>query len=413
MPFIESDFRIPDYIPFLGGEWGPFINTNLTKQQKWQVFTLFIVSLVLIFSFGAIAYQSSKKNHEKKQMQVDPVEEPIDTDPFSFSKFINVDKLIDFKSLMVGMGAGIVFGLIDNGGLWFGMDALDPVFEPDNVPWVYGYGGKRYYTGLDDYGESVYYGVHFKDGILKKGYKVGNYSPEDISKELQKEYKKVSSRMEHMKLKEKRRYGNVINVNEKAFADPQSELFLGSNMTRNQFFKYLAKHKINEDTYNDRVNRYKDYLNNKNLPTTKKDSDGEGIPTIREKKLKGRLKVELKKLKREKLYNIGRPHPELNEKISKIKTELKKLQPWPGRNKKLAQSWASGWRPGKLTQSGIGNTFSDFLGSFLATFVGVLIYNMTEISNVSLLSEVIGIVIGCIIGIIIPRTLLFSLSYKT
>ena len=62
-----------------------------------------------------------------------------------------------------------------------------------------------------------------------------------------------------------------------------------------------------------------------------------------------------------------------------------------------------GWSPGKLTQAGIGNTYSDFLGSFLATFVGVLILNMSNISNVSLLSEVFGIVIGCILGVMFPR----------
>ena len=72
-----------------------------------------------------------------------------------------------------------------------------------------------------------------------------------------------------------------------------------------------------------------------------------------------------------------------------------------------------GWQPGKLTQAGIGNTYSDMLGAFLSTFVGVLIINMTQITNVSLISEAIGIVIGCIIGVIIPRTLLHKATYKT
>ena len=47
----------------------------------------------------------------------------------SFLNFINNGEMgNDFKKrIMVGIGTGIVFGILDNTGLWFGMDALDPI----------------------------------------------------------------------------------------------------------------------------------------------------------------------------------------------------------------------------------------------------------------------------------------------
>lgn len=419
MVFIEPSFRIYENIPIVGGAWGPFINTNLSVDQKWQIFILFIVSLILIFAFGAWAYHSSNNKFKDDQTNMDPP--ALETTPkgpsdeFNMGEFLDISKIIDFKSLMVGMGAGIVFGFIDNGGLWFGLDSLEPVFSPKYVPWVYGYGGRRPYSGyIEEEEDCVYYGIKFKDGELKRGFKVGGYTPEYICKEIQKEYNKVQTRIDKLDPESKEMLKNNTNVNEKAYANPHSELFLGDNMKKSDFFKYLARHEINERTYDNRINNYNNYKNNKDLPRTVKEAEDMGILTAAQKKVKIQLTHKLDKLKEFKISNLGQPKSQLVKgKIAEIEKELAQKRVWPGKNKKLAQSWASGWRPGSLTNAGIGNTYSDFLGSFLSTFVGVLIMNMTGISNTSILSEVVGIVVGCILGIMIPRTILYRLTYKT
>jgi len=58
-----------------------------------------------------------------------------------------------------------------------------------------------------------------------------------------------------------------------------------------------------------------------------------------------------------------------------------------------------------LERAGWGNTFSDFLGVFLGTFMSVFIRNITRIEENPLFTDVIGIVIGCVLGIYIPKML--------
>lgn len=60
---------------------------------------------------------------------------------------------------------------------------------------------------------------------------------------------------------------------------------------------------------------------------------------------------------------------------------------------------------GILTKAGIGNTFSDLLGSFLGTFGGLMIKNVTGISDTPIWAESVGIVVGCLLGIFIPRAI--------
>ena len=56
----------------------------------------------------------------------------------------------------------------------------------------------------------------------------------------------------------------------------------------------------------------------------------------------------------------------------------------------------------KLLAAGLGNTFSDGVGAFLATFVGVIITNKSGVENYPILSEAVGIIIGCLIGTYLP-----------
>lgn len=413
MPIIKPYFTLPKNIPIIGGEWGPFLNTHISKSEQKQLFFLFVVSLVAIFAFGAWAYSSSKNAVKEKK-------ENLDDSDYSVSDFLGFDKLVDLKALGVGMAAGIVFGLIDNGGLWFGMDALDPVFD-SKIPWVYGFGGgRRAYSGYVSESECVYYGTQFKDGLLESSDKVTingkEYFPLHICYNLDKMYTKVSENITknpHLSSKEKDTKLYSLTTNESAYANPSSNLFLGENMTKNEFFTSLVNHKINENSYTQKIKKYSNFLSNTNLPLSEEEAQVKGTITQKERneiiKLENVLNnIENNKTKTKNNKNsFGFSEDSLNrtKHINQLKKKIanKKRKVWPGKSEKLANAWIQGWRPGKLTQSGIGNTFSDFLGSFLATFTGVLIINMTQISGVSLLSEVFGIVIGCILGIFLPR----------
>lgn len=56
--------------------------------------------------------------------------------------------------------------------------------------------------------------------------------------------------------------------------------------------------------------------------------------------------------------------------------------------------------------AGYGNTFSDFMGSFVGTFCGMMIINITGINDSPIWSQSLGIVIGCLLGIAIPKLIL-------
>ena len=63
--------------------------------------------------------------------------------------------------------------------------------------------------------------------------------------------------------------------------------------------------------------------------------------------------------------------------------------------------------------SGYGNTFSDAVGAFLATFIGKIISIRTGISDYPIWSEAIGTIVGCLLGIYIPnRIMTFMVNRK-
>jgi hypothetical protein len=63
-----------------------------------------------------------------------------------------------------------------------------------------------------------------------------------------------------------------------------------------------------------------------------------------------------------------------------------------------------------LIRAGQGNTFSDLIGSFLGTFIGVIIKNKSQINDYPVWSESIGIVVGCLIGVYLPAAIFGSSS---
>ena len=89
-----------------------------SAKQRGAVQQLIIVSIGLILFFGRLAYNAANEEHKKNNFGAQDL---------SLMKFLNsgLDNP-SLKTILVGMSSGIVFGFIDNAGLFFGMDALDP-----------------------------------------------------------------------------------------------------------------------------------------------------------------------------------------------------------------------------------------------------------------------------------------------
>ena len=89
-----------------------------SAKQAAAVQKLMLVSVGLIMFFGMLAYNAANAEHKKRN--------PMGGD-LSLMKFLNsgIDNP-SLKAILVGMSSGVVFGFIDNAGLFFGMDALDP-----------------------------------------------------------------------------------------------------------------------------------------------------------------------------------------------------------------------------------------------------------------------------------------------
>ena len=86
------------------------------KNKYMKVSILVLVCIILISITGAIAFKTSKDKNPK----------------LTFKEFMGLSPRPSIKSILVGMTSGFVFGFIDNAGLFFGMDALDP-FLPKNA----------------------------------------------------------------------------------------------------------------------------------------------------------------------------------------------------------------------------------------------------------------------------------------
>lgn len=83
---------------------------------------LLLISSILILISGVIAFQMKKKNNPELTLQ-----EFLNLN----MKYINTPQ--GMKTMAVGMAGGIIFGFIDNAGLWFGMDALEDFFSKNNI----------------------------------------------------------------------------------------------------------------------------------------------------------------------------------------------------------------------------------------------------------------------------------------
>lgn len=86
---------------------------------KYKPIFILLISCVLIISLAAyVSFRTCKKNKF----------ENCEKDELTFGAWFNGDS-VDMKSILVGMTSGVVFGFVDNAGLFLGMDQLDSLFQ--------------------------------------------------------------------------------------------------------------------------------------------------------------------------------------------------------------------------------------------------------------------------------------------
>ena len=87
------------------------------ESQNKDLNNLLMISAGLIIVLGYVAFHTKKDRNPQ----------------LTWKEFLSADMrylttAVGLKVMLVGMVGGIIFGFIDNAGLWFGMDALDPWF---------------------------------------------------------------------------------------------------------------------------------------------------------------------------------------------------------------------------------------------------------------------------------------------
>ena len=91
-------------------------------QKHKNLIILLLGTIILIFVSTAWAFNTvNNKKLENGEEEV------------SFVEFINNGKTVSLKQILVGMSFGAIFGFIDNFGLWYGMDYLDPYLPGGNL----------------------------------------------------------------------------------------------------------------------------------------------------------------------------------------------------------------------------------------------------------------------------------------
>lgn len=93
-----------------------FMITSISSREKNRLFRLFTFSYVAILIFGFWSWSIGYSNDDKLTLYsfINKTNIPFNTKTFA-------------KYVSIGFIFGFVFGFIDNFGLWFGMDALDPI----------------------------------------------------------------------------------------------------------------------------------------------------------------------------------------------------------------------------------------------------------------------------------------------
>ena len=91
-------------------------------QKHKNLIILLLGTIIMIYLSLTLAY---KIVNNKRKENGEP--------ELSIMEFINNGKSVSLKQILVGMSFGMIFGFIDNFGLWYGMDYLDPYLPGGNL----------------------------------------------------------------------------------------------------------------------------------------------------------------------------------------------------------------------------------------------------------------------------------------
>lgn len=84
----------------------------MNKNNKLLLFLLINVLVIIILTYATfIYYNSNLKNQEKKTI--------------TFVDFLNNGQILTFKTFFMGLIFGLIFGFIDNIGLWIGLEQME------------------------------------------------------------------------------------------------------------------------------------------------------------------------------------------------------------------------------------------------------------------------------------------------
>ena len=84
----------------------------MSKIDIKVVLVIFVTLILVVGSFFLSFYIVNKDRKSKGQT------------PFTIKQFLNKNQKLDVRKVLVGMSFGIVFGFIDNAGLWFGLHSF-------------------------------------------------------------------------------------------------------------------------------------------------------------------------------------------------------------------------------------------------------------------------------------------------
>ena len=93
---------------------------NFQKHKNLIILLLGTVIMISL-SIGVAFHVVNSKRVEKGDREL------------TFMEFVNNDSKVTLKQIIVGMSFGMIFGFIDNFGLWYGMDYLDPYLPGGNL----------------------------------------------------------------------------------------------------------------------------------------------------------------------------------------------------------------------------------------------------------------------------------------
>lgn len=85
----------------------------MVKSIDSQIVGLVMATLILVVGSFLISFYIVNRDRIKKG-----------DEKYTLVQFLNKNQKLDFKTVLVGMSFGIVFGFIDNAGLWFGLQSF-------------------------------------------------------------------------------------------------------------------------------------------------------------------------------------------------------------------------------------------------------------------------------------------------